>query len=83
MYDLDEVRPFVLQWEEGVHKAIEECLGCLGNEEDLLLQQMCGWPLISNFDKSQFVVVAVPKYETVEGCQGHLYTSMIVVGVTN
>ena len=72
MYDLDEVMEAVHQLEKGITAAVT-----LGRS--LILQQVCGWPLISDL-RSDLVVVAVPKYG-VEGCQGHLYTSVIVVGV--
>ena len=72
MYDLDEVMEAVHQLEKGITAAVT-----LGRS--LILQQVCGWPLISDL-RSDLVVVAVPKYN-VWGCQGHLYTSVIVVGV--
>lgn len=80
MYDLDEVS--ARQWEEAVEAAALRSLGNILVERSrpLFLQQTCGWPLISDL-RIDFKVLAVPKYE-VEGCQGHLYTSMIVVGVS-
>ena len=72
MYDLEEVLEAVSQLEQGISAAVT-----LGRS--LFLQQVCGWPLISDM-RSDVVVVAVPKYD-VPGCQGHLYTSVIVVRV--
>ena len=44
------------------------------------LRQTCGWPLISD-QRSNWTVLAVPIYAA-EGCQNHLYSSVIVVGVS-
>ena len=60
----------VSQLEQGISASVT-----LG-KRSLFLQQICGWPLISDL-RSDVVVVAVPKYD-VEGCEGHLYTSVVL-----
>lgn len=70
MYDLEEVRPHLLRWEQAIETE------AVALERQLSLQQTCGWPLIS--DPRHFRVVAVPKYQGVDGCQEHFYTSVII-----
>ena len=72
MYGLEEhdLLEAVNQLEQGISASVT-----LG-KRSLFLQQICGWPLISDL-RSDVTVVAVPKYD-VEGCKGHLYTSVIV-----
>lgn len=73
MYDLEEVRPHLLRWEQAIETSVK-------TERQLSLQQTCGWPLISS--PRHFRVVAVPKYQGVDGCQEHFYTSVIIVRVS-
>ena len=49
--------------------------------EHCIVQQTCGWPLISD-QRDDWCVIGVPIYAA-EGCQNHFYSSVIVVGVSH
>ena len=95
MYDLPELREATDAWWSGVARAlrregVEDVPDTLTRSrytediwrrEDLLLSQTCGYDLIDGW-KSRLTYVATPCYAA-PGCEGSLYSSVIVVPATS
>ena len=91
MYDLPELRTATDAWWSGLaralrHEGIEEVPDSLTRDlhtediwrcENLLLSQTCGYNMIDSWS-SRLTYVATPCY-TAPGCEGPLYSSVIVV----
>ena len=77
MYAFPEVATHTQTWIE----ALQSHAKANGVSETTTLTQTCGWPLVAG-QLGDYKVVGVPNYE-VQGCQGHLYSSAVIVNASS